>query len=170
MPQNLSSTILSLSGGRRVGTGWLPPMYDPRDYTDHHPKIAELTEKLKKRSKLAKSMPAQVDWRNDCSAVENQGQLGSCTAHAVVGMVEYLERRAFGKHLDASRLFVYKTTRNLIGVTGDTGAWLRNAMGALALCGVPGERYWPSARVKVVVASVMQPTPEYGYQQKASLR
>jgi C1A family cysteine protease len=28
-------------------------------------------------------------------------------------------------------------------VTGDTGAWLRNTMGALALCGVPNERYWP---------------------------
>jgi C1A family cysteine protease len=28
-------------------------------------------------------------------------------------------------------------------VTGDTGAWLRNTMGALALCGVPDEKYWP---------------------------
>jgi C1A family cysteine protease len=28
-------------------------------------------------------------------------------------------------------------------VTGDTGAWLRNVMGALALCGVPDEKYWP---------------------------
>ena len=26
---------------------------------------------------------------------------------------------------------------------GDTGAWLRTAMGALALCGVPDEKYWP---------------------------
>jgi C1A family cysteine protease len=28
-------------------------------------------------------------------------------------------------------------------VTGDTGAWLRNTMGALVLCGVPEEKYWP---------------------------
>lgn len=28
-------------------------------------------------------------------------------------------------------------------VTGDTGAWLRTAMGALALCGAPPETYWP---------------------------
>jgi C1A family cysteine protease len=28
-------------------------------------------------------------------------------------------------------------------VTGDTGAWLRNVMGALSLCGVPPEKYWP---------------------------
>jgi C1A family cysteine protease len=26
---------------------------------------------------------------------------------------------------------------------GDTGAWLRNVMGALVLCGVPNEKYWP---------------------------
>ena len=28
-------------------------------------------------------------------------------------------------------------------VKGDTGAWLREVMGALALCGVPAEKYWP---------------------------
>ena len=28
-------------------------------------------------------------------------------------------------------------------VTGDAGAWLRNTMGALVLCGVPPEKYWP---------------------------
>jgi len=28
-------------------------------------------------------------------------------------------------------------------VTGDTGAWLREVMGALVLCGVPDEKYWP---------------------------
>ena len=27
--------------------------------------------------------------------------------------------------------------------TGDTGAFLRKVMGALALCGVPNEKYWP---------------------------
>ena len=33
-------------------------------------------------------------------------------------------------------------------VTGDTGAWLRNTMGALRLCGVPDERYWPYTDAK----------------------
>jgi C1A family cysteine protease len=84
-----------------------------------------------------------VDLSGYCSPVENQGALGSCSAHATLGIVEYYERRAFGKHIDGSRLFVYKTTRNFMGVTGDTGAWLRNAMGALVLCGVPDEKYWP---------------------------
>jgi len=41
------------------------------------------------------------------------------------------------------RLFLYKTTRNLMQVTGDAGGWLRCTMGALVLCGVPAEKYWP---------------------------
>jgi C1A family cysteine protease len=60
-----------------------------------------------------------------------------------VGIYEYFERRAFGKHLDASRLFLYKVTRNMSHWTGDTGAFLRTTMGALALFGTPPEEYWP---------------------------
>jgi len=86
--------------------------------------------------------PASVDLRAWCSSIENQLNLGSCTAHAGVGMAEYYQRRAFGKHIDASRLFLYKTTRDLLGWTGDTGAFLRSTMEALVLFGVPPEQYW----------------------------
>ena len=127
--------------GKSFGTGWLPPMPDLRDYTADHPDLAEINTKL--GVNFAASLPSQVDLRQWCSPVEDQGQLGSCTAHAAVGVVEYYQCRTKGKFTDGSRLFVYKVTRNLMGVTGDTGAWLRNAMGALALCGVPPEKYWP---------------------------
>jgi len=83
-----------------------------------------------------------VDLTEWCSPVENQGSIGACTAHAASGVIEYFQRRAYEEHLEASRLFIYKTTRNLMGVTGDTGGWLRNTMGALVLCGVPLEKYW----------------------------
>ncbi|HEX6291658.1 MAG TPA: C1 family peptidase [Herpetosiphonaceae bacterium] len=132
--------------GAVVGTGWLPPVPDMRDYTTEQPEIAKIQQALKiapmMRGNLA-TLPTIVDLRQWCSPIENQGRLGSCTAHAAVGIVEYFERRAFGKHLDGSRLFVYKTTRNLMGVAGDTGSWLRYTMGALRLCGVPPEKYWP---------------------------
>jgi C1A family cysteine protease len=133
-----------LDGGRKVGTGWLPPMPDTRDFTDESPKIASMVKMLgapKTTKAGALSLAASADLRANCSPVENQGNIGSCTAHAAIGVVEYYEKRAYGKHLEGSRLFVYKTTRKLMGVTGDTGAWLRNTMGALALCGVPEERY-----------------------------
>ena len=130
------------------GTGWLPPPVDPRDFTAEAPAIADvrtvLETKLEQhRPEALAAPPVSVDLRPWCSPIEDQGGLGSCTANAAMGVVEYFERRAHGKHIDGSRLFVYKTTRNLMGVTGDTGAWLRNAMGALATCGVPHERYWP---------------------------
>lgn len=84
-----------------------------------------------------------LDLREWCSPVEDQGSLGSCTAQAVVGMVEYLEKRMRGRHIDASRLFLYKATRTLDGDVGDTGAYIRTTMKALALFGAPPERYWP---------------------------
>ena len=149
MPYILGNRVVQIDGtGQRVGTGWVPPMIDPRDYTDDHPKIAPIVKKLEANLKAHKSKamtapPTSVDLRPWCSPIENQLALGSCTAHSAIGVVEYFQRRAFGKHLDGSRLFVYKATRNLMGVTGDTGAWLRNTMGALVTCGVPIERYWP---------------------------
>ena len=92
---------------------------------------------------LEAAAPAQVDLREWCSQVENQLTLGSCTANAAVGVLEYYEKRAFGKHLEASRLFVYKTTRNLLNWTGDTGAYLRSTMASMAVFGIALEKYWP---------------------------
>lgn len=131
--------------GETVSTGWLQPLPDLRDYTDENPELKEMIKMVggsaPKNPKFP--IPNKVDLRKWCSPIENQGNLGSCSAHAGMGIVEYFEKRAFGIHIDGSRLFLYKTTRNLMKVTGDTGAWLRNVMGALALCGVPAEEYWP---------------------------
>jgi len=138
----LNKKINLSSSPRPVGTGWLSPLPDLRDYTSIHPEIKAFNKKLG-LSASKHALPATVDLREWCSPIENQGNLGSCTSNAGVGIVEYFERRAFGKHIEASRLFLYKTTRNLMQVTGDTGAWLRDTMGALVLCGVPAEKYWP---------------------------
>jgi C1A family cysteine protease len=136
---------LQMMPGDAAGTGWLPPWPDLRDYTTEKPEIAEMVESLGlgHRGTSKAALPGAVDLRPWCSRIENQKKLGSCTAHAAVGIVEYFQERAFGKHVEGSRLFVYKTTRNLMRTTGDTGAWLRSAMGALVLCGVPDEKYWP---------------------------
>lgn len=125
-----------------VGTGWLPPRPDLRDYTEHMKEIKEFNKKLGITTGKMK-LPASVDLRKWCSPIENQGSIGSCTAQAGVGIIEYYQKRAYDKHLEGSRLFLYKTTRNLMQVTGDAGGWLRCTMGALILCGVPQEKYWP---------------------------
>lgn len=125
------------------GLGWHRDLPDMRDHTLETEAVAKVLAKSAPLKKAAKSLPASIDLRKYCSPIEDQGQLGSCTANAGVGMVEYFERRAFGKHIDASRLFLYKVTRQLLGFTGDDGAYLRDTMKALVLFGVPPEKYWP---------------------------
>lgn len=134
--------------------GWLPDYPDIRDTTSQtervpsrlqalgQPSVKEMLAKVGAAAPAA-TLPASVDLRPWCSPIEDQKNIGSCTAHAGVGLVEYFERRAFGKHLDASRLFLYKVTRNLMHWTGDTGAFLRSTMYALTLFGVPPEEYYP---------------------------
>jgi len=126
--------------------GWMRDLPDMRDYTTSTQDVAGLLNSVPAGELVCDESPslaAREDLRPWCSAIEDQRTIGSCTAQAGVGIVEYYQRRAFGKHLDGSRLFVYKVTRSLLGMTGDTGAWLRSAMGALCTFGVPPERYWP---------------------------
>jgi len=126
------------------GTGWLPDWPDIRDYTPEHDEVKPHLVKLGVAKEVPPAkLPAAVDLRPWFSVVEDQGHLGSCTANAAVGTLEYFERRAFGKYIDASRLFVYKVTRDLLGWHGDTGAFLRTTMGELALFGAPPERFMP---------------------------
>ena len=143
-------------GNRKYGMGWLPDYPDIRDFSIDHDEVTDqkkalrqdksVKQMLKKAGVLngsKKKLQSSVDHRSWCSPIEDQEDLGSCTAHAGVGMVEYFEKRAFGRHVDASRLFLYKVTRNLIHLSGDTGAFLRSTMGAIALFGIPPEEYWP---------------------------
>src|SRR5215218_534449 len=126
--------------------GWMRDLPDVRDYTIGSQEVSALLNSVPAGETVCADAPqlnAREDLRQWCSPIEDQRTIGSCTAQAGVGIVEYYQRRAFGKHLDGSRLFVYKATRNLLGLSGDTGAWLRSAMGALCTFGVPPEKYWP---------------------------
>ncbi len=121
-----------------IGMGWLRELPDIRDYTINTPAIKDLLGKIA----FPKATPTSSDLRAWCPPIEDQGQLGSCTANAGVGIFEYFEKKAANSYLDASRLFLYKTTRNLMGVTGDTGAYLRTTAAAMLLFGVPPEKYY----------------------------
>jgi C1A family cysteine protease len=128
---------------RKRGMGWLPDYPDIRDYTYETKEIHSLVQPMGMHKASRTTLPSSINLRKWCPPIEDQGRLGSCTAHAGVGIVEYYEKRAFGKHIDASRLFLYKATRNLSELQGDTGAFIRSTMGALVLFGVPPEKYWP---------------------------
>jgi C1A family cysteine protease len=126
-----------------MGMGRQRDIPDFRDHTCETDSIKAILGKSAPLKAAAKKLPASVDLRPWCSPVENQGSLGSCTANAGIGMLEYYERRITGKHIDGSRLFLYKVTRELQGIKGDDGAQLRDVMKAMVLFGVPPEKYWP---------------------------
>lgn len=101
-------------------------------------------------------LPPLVDLRPQMSPIEDQGQLGSCVAHATVGTLEYLELQELkdgkgGKEVfpgkqfvPISRLFVYYNARAIDhNQYHDEGTTLRNAMSAIQKWGICQESYWP---------------------------
>ena len=103
-------------------------------------------DKDRQRNYLLAHMPespySAVDLRPFMSPIENQENLGSCTAHAVMGLVEYLQIATRRQYVDGSRLFLYKTTRDLLHWSGDTGAYIRETIKAVRLFGICPETYW----------------------------
>lgn len=77
---------------KKYGMGWIPDYPDLRDYTDQ-PEDIKLAFWGKGLLKV-KSLPSSTDLRPWCLPVENQGNIGSCTAHAGAGVIEYYERKA----------------------------------------------------------------------------
>jgi len=126
---------------QKYNMGWKRDLPDIRDYSINTPEIKKILSQSNPLKATESGMPENIDLSEDCSPIENQEQLGSCTAQAGVGLLEYYQKRAFGIHIDASRLFLYKATRNLMEETGDTGAYLRTTMQAMVLFGMPPERY-----------------------------
>ena len=109
----------------------MPDLPDHRDFT-----YAAIAPKLVR-------LPAKIDLRPKCSAVEDQGQLGSCTANALVGALEFLEKKDNVPFSDLSRLFVYYNERVIGGmVNEDSGAFLRDGIKSLAKQGVCPEKQW----------------------------
>ena len=111
--------------------GWKPDIPDQRDFP------------ISKLMKIVKKLPISVDLRSGCSPVEDQGSLGSCTACASAGLVEYLDLRR-GLVSDASKLFIYYNARALEGtVDYDSGAYLRDVIKTLVNNGACRESLWP---------------------------
>jgi C1A family cysteine protease len=96
-------------------------------------------------------LPAQVDLTSKCTSVSDQGQVGSCIAHAVTDTLEFLEIKNYkGASLqkdwfDMSRLYVYYYGRieSGIPVTADIGCYIRQSIKAIKKYGICKEVYWP---------------------------
>jgi C1A family cysteine protease len=120
--------------------GWRRDAPDHRDYTTRHSGVRRMLERLRAPNR---ARPASVDWREYCLPVQDQQDLGTSTAHACLGLFQYLERRATGQVITPSRLFLYANALRLSGegTRGSTG--LRVTFKAAIRFGLPPERFWP---------------------------
>lgn len=112
------------------GKGWLRDRPDIRD--------------VKFTGTAGIAMPPSVDLRPYRTAVLDQGQASSCTAHAWACLFDVTETKAGLPRQPISRLFIYYGSRALEGTSvSDSGAWLRDGARSNQLIGVPPETFWP---------------------------
>ena len=113
--------------------GWKEDRKDARDY------------KFKVPRAVLKALPTVADLRSKCSAVVDQGPLGSCTGNAVSSLHHFMQMKQQAPIIFApSRLFVYYNARVLEGTASwDSGCEIRDGMKAIAKKGVCRETHWP---------------------------
>jgi C1A family cysteine protease len=93
---------------------------------------------------MAAALPSHVDLTPQCPPVYDQGELGSCTAHAAGALGEFIMMKAGHAGYVPSRLALYYWNRLQEGtVNSDSGASLQDAMNTLVKYGVPHEKFWP---------------------------
>ena len=111
--------------------GWQPDIPDKRDF-------------LYQAIQPVIRLPKKVDLCQVCSKIEDQGELGSCTAQALAGNLEFLDRKIDFQYIDVSRLFIYYNERLLMDtVDYDSGASLRLGIKTLKDDGACAETLWP---------------------------
>ena len=113
--------------------GWKPDLPDVRD-------------KYQLRQRRPGQLPAKVDLSVGFAGVPvfDQGELGSCTAHAIAQALMFDQLKQGLLPFVPSRLFIYYNERAIEGTTAeDSGAMLRDGIKSVASNGAPAEKLWP---------------------------
>jgi C1A family cysteine protease len=132
MPVKKKVVSTKKSEMKKSGYGWVPDLPDHRDIM--YSAVRKISAKL----------PSAVDLRPMCSTVEDQGQLGSCSGNALVGALEFLEKKDKVTYIELSRLFIYYNERVIEhSVASDSGAMIRDGIKTLNKQGVCSEKRWP---------------------------
>ncbi len=115
------------------GLGWIPDLPDRRDHYYSAP------------TPVLMKLPKKIDLRKHCPPVYDQGHIGSCTANAIAGAVQF-DRMKKGQSPDfvPSRLFIYYNERAMEGsINSDPGAMIRDGIKSVHRQGVCPEAMWP---------------------------
>lgn len=117
---------------KRLKYGWRRDLPDRRDRIYAAP-IAPI------------KLPPSIDLRSKCPPVLNQGDIGSCVAHAIANAHLFSQKAQEAPVLFLpSRLFIYYNARAKIGtVNSDSGASIRDGIKSVVRQGVPPESCWP---------------------------
>ena len=112
--------------------GWIPDLPDHRDYLYAAP------------AAVLQTLPLSFDLTAKCPPVYDQGQLGSCTANAIAGAIEFDQMKQQVKVFIPSRLFIYYNERAMEGtINSDSGAMIRDGIKSVANQGGCPEDEWP---------------------------
>ncbi len=127
------------------GMGYIPDLPNVEDYTVKSA-VNKLSNGLVRTLENTLHIPKKVDNSKYDSPVDDQLTTGACTAEGIVGTVEHMEKRAFGKYVDASVMFTYWNTRKLMGaeyIIIDSGAYNRTAIKSVVKIGLIDDSLWP---------------------------
>ncbi|MDD3118368.1 MAG: C1 family peptidase [Victivallales bacterium] len=92
----------------------------------------------------AVALPSAVDHRAELPPVWQQGEVGSCFAHAGCAAMSQVIHRESGAIVTPSRLCLATTTRFREGtLSSDSGATLRGTIKTMVKIGVPPESLYP---------------------------
>lgn len=115
--------------------GWKKDRLDHRDFRYLLPDLH-----------LVATLPPRVDLRPNMPPVWDQGELGSCTAHAIGAAFAFEARKQATAYaaMTPSRLFLYFNERDMEGTTtDDAGAEIRDGVKSTATTGLCDETLWP---------------------------
>ena len=107
-----------------------------------HPSLRD--KRTRKFSRLPAPLPPSVDWTSKLPPCYDQGGLGSCTANAIAGALQFLQAVKGETLVMPSRLFIYYNERVMEGsVDSDAGAELMDGIKSVNSKGVCPESEWP---------------------------
>ena len=123
-----------------AGKEWCRDLPDPRDYHPNDQRTSALVNSRQLNVELSASVNLQEFFNENR---QDREDLPS-TASACVDVVEYYERRAYGRIEPLSSLFLHQCSTRLQGTAVTNGVGFRDVFKALARFGIPPERSWPS--------------------------